>query len=856
MVGPDPDEQERTSAPRWQHSHVEAEAGSWAAAVVATSAGAAAVGAFFASLALTHQVALENAALPPASNWLHSVRDWLPLLCIGFGLARLVASQLRARTAFRGLGIGAVCALASSMAWFGPGLPWLSSAVACVLGAVLGLHCESARRAGRSGVVIAGLVAAATAYTAIGLAPMLGVAGWCAADVLGVVLCAALIAFLLDAPPLARTAAFGKHWQWLLLGWLLVAVVGACAAVQSDAGQWVLLSAMIAVIVTAAAACRLALALGAAVATFLISSGLLGAALDAATRDAAIGAPANVVLQEAGAARAIYVRSTQELQLRLDGEVVAAAGPDRNEEPLLAAILHAVVHAGDRVLLLGGGTGRVGASLKRSGRCEIEAATAWPELAALQAAVAGDGPVQQPSDPNQVAAMPWQKALSSLPSNSRQVLVLGELPSRATTHRATDTFQRQLRRVAGDGLVCQPIALDRISSSALDRWFDVVAKVHAWNGIYAAGNAAVLVSAARKPTWRTGFAGWSNEARWALHEAHLIGPEDLEVAFLGTVKQRIAAAPTGRADRGVARQLLRRLAAPAVVPSGTQLSLLRRWQSRYDELARARSRLLTLSNDPAGRAQAQSIAARFLPTGAPAAWLQAALGLAGADDIALRNPSLASRCAYAMDPTFFETPAAVYESLPLPMQQRGDLEDLFRLEEGPGLVRRCSGSNPQAVALRARFPSRCARSLVAELSNGPLEESSFGDDAVLALRELADPFVLREIASVVVPLGRLGELLTYWRADLPLPAALLDVAKTGALADQRMLAAALRGRRDPSCYPAIAEFLVAADLELRRRAGEALAMSVGNRVPFDAHWPRSRRLDAATRLRDLHNRKP
>ena len=56
-------------------------------------------------------------------------------------------------------------------------------------------------------------------------------------------------------------------------------------------------------------------------------------------------------------------------------------------------------------------------------------------------------------------------------------------------------------------------------------------------------------------------------------------------------------------------------------------------------------------------------------------------------------------------------------------------------------------------------------------------------------------------------------------------------------------------------YPVIANFLVSEDLELRLLAGEVLQMAVGNLVPSDAHWPRTQRLDAASRLRDLHNRK-
>mgnify|MGYP001264527959 CR=1 FL=1 len=163
---------------------------------------------------------------------------------------------------------------------------------------------------------------------------------------------------------------------------------------------------------------------------------------------------------------------------------------------------------------------------------------------------------------------------------------------------------------------------------------------------------------------------------------------------------------------------------------------------------------MTLANDAAGRAEAQAIAARFLPRGAPAPWLQAALGLAGDDGVTLREPGLASRCAYAMDPSFFVVPATVFSALPLPNRRSGDLEDIFRLDDGERLVRRCVGSGPQAVALRARFASRCARSLIADLLQRPL-----GDDESMALRELSDPFVLREAATVLVSRGRWHELL-------------------------------------------------------------------------------------------------
>lgn len=857
MVGPGPEEHARTDADalRRPDVHVETGSSSWIASAIPVVAGAAAIGAFLASLVLLHEHALQQGAILPAQNWLRSLRDWLPIGCIGFGIARLTANHSQARTAVRGLGIGIVFALATSMAWkgmawigmarIGDDLSWMQSAVAFVIGAALGLHCESARRAGRTGVLLAGGGAALAATAVHGLPAMLGSGSWAAADALGVALCMTLGAMVFDAPRLPPPSAMGRQWRWIVPGWLAVLGSAAIVASQCQPAQWVLLSTLVAVIVAAAGANRVALALGAAVATLSLTSGWWFGPASAQSGDYVH------VLRTRGDAVAVYQRQDQEMQLRLDGEVVAAAGPNRSEEPLLAAIVHAGSLPGDRVLLLGEGTGRVAASLARAGQCEVESAIAWPDLAALRATAQADGPVLLPDDPEQAVPGAWHKALAQLPSGSRQFVVMGELAGRATAHRASVPFQRQLRRVADGGWICQPIALDRIPAALLASWFDVVTRVHAWNGLYAVGNAGVLISGARAPGFRPAIDSYPAEARWAMHAAHLIGPEDLDVAFLGALQRQPEGAPVAAGGRDIARLLMRWLEIPESVPPRTQRSLYRLWQKQREDMARAKARLLTLSNDAAGRAQAQSIAARFLPMGAPAPWLQAALGLAGEDEVALRTPSLASRCAYAMDPTFFLRPAAIYASLPLPMQERGDLEDLFQLGEGAALRRRCVGDTPRAVALRARFPSRCARSLVAALTDGPLE-----DDAALALRELADPFVLREIANVVLPAGRWRELLQYWRADLPQPEALSEIAKSASLEDRRFLATALRGRRDPSIYPTIAGFLVADDVELRRRAGLALQIAVGELVPFDPQWPRSRRLDAATRLRDLHNRRP
>ena len=671
MVGSDHKVPGGALASRRENADAAATPGSFLVAAVAIAACGVAIGAFVASLALGYQVKLENGQLMPSVSWLHSFRDWLPWLCIGFGLSGLVAYRQGARIALRGLGIAAVFLLATWLAWAGPGQEWLSGYVACVIGAVFGLHRESMRRLGATGVVIAGAVAAIASFAVLAAPAAIGNISWCAADVLGVGLCAALVAFLLEAPSFAVAPRVGGHWRLALLGWVSVALVAGYILVRATAEEWVMLSAVLAVVITAAVAGRLALALGATLATALLASGSLGDLLSPSViSSGSVGQvsgklggqtdrhPPVRILRTEGSAEAVYVRSSQELQLRLAGEVVAAAGPDRSEEPLLKAILHAVVRDGDRVLLFGNGTGRVGASLLKVGRCEVECATTWSELAVLQSAVQVDGPVQPPHVALQPRPAKWRKSLADIPVGSRQVIVLGELPTLATSHRATQAFQRQLRRVIGDGVVCQSIALDRISVSLLDDWLAAVGQVHPWSGIYAVGNAAVLVSASQKPIWRDGFLGWSDEARWAMHEAHLIGPDDLEVAYLGELQPDSPSVPSSLSGGNIAHQLLRRLALPEASQPLWKASLLRRWQSQFDNMVRAKNRFLTLANDAAGRAEAQAIAARFLPTGAPAPWLQAALGVAGDDGVTLREPGLASRCAYAMDPAFFVAPAA------------------------------------------------------------------------------------------------------------------------------------------------------------------------------------------------------
>jgi hypothetical protein len=286
---------------------------------------------------------------------------------------------------------------------------------------------------------------------------------------------------------------------------------------------------------------------------------------------------------------------------------------------------------------------------------------------------------------------------------------------------------------------------------------------------------------------------------------------------------------------------------PAAVPAAED-SVSLRWALLRSEVAAAAQRIERLGDDAAARTEAQRIAASLLAVGAPAAPLQAALGLEDQDGVRLCDPALATRRAHAIDPTFVLERPRVLAAMPLPRHDRGALEDLHVLPEPSRLVRLASGEDPLARALRIRFPSACASAFVLLLEHGPLDAA-----AAQALRELADPFVLGEAARVLLPHDRARELLAFWRLGLPMPAGLGD-ALMATPEDRRLLAAALFGRRDAGSLDAVAALLVADDLEVRQLAAAAMRQAVGDLVPYDPEGPLSSWRDAAQRLRSLHNR--
>lgn len=561
-----------------------------------------------------------------------------------------------------------------------------------------------------------------------------------------------------------------------------------------------------------------------------------------------------LVIAAHGAAAVHYQRADQQLALFDGGECIDAVGPDRVEAPLLATLARAFGAIGDRVAVLGLGSGKVHGQLDSLGCFALDAVDWRPDAQTLRPRLLGCGPVES----GDLHAPPVRRfsglvaAVAALRPGSRQLLVLGEPLSMSVP--CSFPVQQAMRNAVGTGLVLQAAALDRVSPQRLQQWFAAAVDAHAWNGLFIVGDAAVLVSAAERPAVGEPLPQWSEAARWLAHSAHLGSAEDVLHALVGTLRkprEMVALAPAATAGRAAVLPVLHAWLQPEAAPAATAGdSLLWNWTAQQAELRRQVAIIRGLDGSEEARGKAQAIALRFLPQGAPHPVLQAALGVAGADAIAVLSPMVASRRAFALDPTYFDTVPAVCAALPTVQQARGELEDLAQLPPTARLVALCSDDTPLAIALRVRFPSACAQALVAKLAVEMLSPAEAG-----ALRELADAFVLREAERGLVARGALRELLGIWRHDLDPPAALAVLAQRSS-ADRAALATALRGRRLPSCWLLLAALLEAGEIEVRSIAGEVLRDCVAVPIPYEPQWPQSARHEAAERLRSLHNRTP
>ncbi len=822
-----------------------------AGAAVAWLLIAAGCGAFTAQLAA-------GAVDDPYGGWL--------ALTIGGGVGWWSRGALRRRLVAGAAAAGSLAAAALIAGSSPAGAPGQTVAclVAAALGTVFGLGLGGAVSlfpAGslpRGGAQVAralwmagGAVAAAAAAMAWHVAAAAG----CAASAGFVVAAGAAVALALVATMPVEPGpdrAPGEPRAGLVRLLALVALALAIAGLADGApsrGPW-LAAAVLLLGVAAPTGALLPLLAGLAV---------VGAAL-VPVRAGSPRPPRCVEVADEGRAAVAYDRAKQELLLQWDDIVVDVAGPERVHAELAAVLVGTQAAAGDRILLLGAEPSRLAEALRTVACVEVDVATLRPVPRELAARLLLDGPVPPVPGPPPVGsfvhAPPWRAVLEALPAAARQAIVVGEPLHELAGDLLLLEVQQLLRRVVGTGCVVQPFLLDGVPPDRLRRLLAAAAVAHPWNGVFAVGDCAVLLSAGRAPdlAGRGEIASWPAAARWLAHAAHVGECADLERALLGTV----AAAPAPRDDDGLAvgrpaalRVLHELLQPPPAPPAAGPDALLWRWVGETAAVRRAVETVRGIAA-PGGigaeeRERAQREAARLLHRGAPAAELQAALGLGAADGVSLLAPEAAALRAAAIDPTLFDALPPVLAGLPQPRRRTGELEDVAALPAGRRLAELSVGDGAFAVALRARFPARCARALVDRLADGPLPPA-----AAQALRELADPFVLAEAGRVLAAQGRSAELLGLWRGDLPMPAALAPLARTA----PTTLAPALVRRTDARSLDALALLMTADDLAVRQTAAAVLADLPGGPVAYDPAGSREDWNAAAARLRALHNRGP
>jgi hypothetical protein len=576
-----------------------------------------------------------------------------------------------------------------------------------------------------------------------------------------------------------------------------------------------------------------------------------------------------------------YLPRTQRLQLVVDGRCVDAVGPDRRHPELCATLAAALRPDADAVLVLGVGTGTTARA----------AATALPRARhrtgvdrtandALRACFLGEGPLPSRGEPPVLDARPGglRRLLRTGPPASADVVLFAEPLHPGLAFTATHDFQRELRAVAGTGLTIQPFYLDDAPPALLTDLLAAAAAVHPWVFVYLAGGCAALVTSGLEPDAPAPLAG---AASWLGHAAGLGGAADVALACLGRVPPQTPARGEDelllllRAVRGTAAENLAvlgasivtddlgrvRLAATAAAP-GAFAELRRHLGAHPDSVllrrldldarladAEAAVRRLPDASDQS-QAAAAAFAAGFVHVGCPSALLHAALALPNRQGDRLAEPEAAAAIAVAIDPGVFAAVPPVLAGLPRPAPGTSPLEGFAVLPEPARLAALGAGDGALAVALRARFPSRCAHALVEVRKSRRWTPAE-----VEALRQLADPFVLAAAGEVLRRQAAARELLSLWRGDLAMPVALADLAR-GTPVERVALAQALACRADARSLAALADALVDLDVAVRTAAGAALLRTAGDRVPYDPEWPRSRLLAAAERVRTLHNRLP
>ena len=602
-----------------------------------------------------------------------------------------------------------------------------------------------------------------------------------------------------------------------------------------------------------------------------------------------------VLLARRGTGEVLYRRDRHEVQEWVGGVLVDAAGPRRGHAAVLVALQRLLAPDAGHVGLLGIGTGRVLSC--------CAGASAWITVVDHRAADDGlfgalqaDGPVPMGAVPTlqlppaAVAVHCGQRQwLLRQPAGSLDVALVTAPLGAGEPFVASETFQLAARTALGAGVLLQCAYLDEAPPALLAQLLAVATAVHPHCRLLLWRDLLVLVASGAPLDLDATAARWPqlpDELQWQLHAAGCGSGDDLLLADLGGfAAPQLSAA---RADAGlwpvraggaarVANLLLLRALQAKALPSlagalrldceaadaavrQPALRALAQLQRQHLEAmlpgdVSRRAYLRDVENaarqidpaDAAAVARLAALAASSAHLGCPGAMTQAALALSNRiGEQVLTAPTAAAR-ALAIDPMLALDPPAVLAPLLPAAAPPSPLEDFAVLPDGARLAELCAGDSPLAVALRVVFPSCCSRALLAVRAERPwrLQE-------VAALRELADPFVLRQAAARLLPLQRSRELIGLWRRDLPMPAALSELLAGGA-EDRKLLAGALAGHDDARSAQAVAALLGDNMAEVRTAAAAALFQMVGERIPYDPEWPESRRRDASDRLRALHN---
>lgn len=603
------------------------------------------------------------------------------------------------------------------------------------------------------------------------------------------------------------------------------------------------------------------------------------------------------VIATAGDGSVHYRRCDQGIELRCRGRTVDVAGPDHRHGELVAHLGQLLQPAAAHTAVLGLGTGRAVRALgawQEAGTVALVGTR--PSVLPLWTALQNDGPVAPVPFPFQAQGNMVLQAggvrawLTALPTATLDLALMPEALCSDEPWLGSEECHALLRTRLGRGLLLQTFRCDATLLPLLRASLAAAAAVHPWCGVFLVGETLVLAAAGRAPDLAA--AGRLLEAtppslRWLLHRAGLGAGPDLQLAFLGELRPGIAVPLT---DDGVAGHLLAQQVPAAVAavlraaitdPALTQAGrlrlclragsatertealrglaalrcehpdsvLLRREELRF-AVADAVEAIVRLDPaDPGAPARGAQRAAALLHIGCPTAVLQAALALPDRTGEQVAKPAVAAAKATALDPTIALHPPGVLARILREAPRQSPLEDFAVLPADADLWRLCAGDEPQAVALRVRFPSDCARALVQRWQQVRMAEGQLA-----ALRELADPFVI-EAAAVALGRERRREVVALWRFDLPLPPALGELAR-GEVAERLLLAQALPGRRDPASLLALALLLADQEYSVRLPAAAALVRSLGERVAYDPEWPPARLRQAAEQVRALHNRTP